>query len=87
MLRIKVLKNHQLQIKTKNWVITYWIKTPVNDSYILRIRVEAEFPKKHFRIIGPNEIFCLCLKSNPTYHLIIIECGIVWDSGKEKFRR
>ena len=35
--------------------------------------------------MGSDEIFCLCLKSNPTY-LRIIEYDIVWDGGKEKFR-
>ena len=50
------------------------------------IRVDAELEKKNFTIIGSDENFCLCLKSNPTYYLRIIEYDIVWDSGKEKFR-
>ena len=47
--------------------------------------MEAELQKKNFRIIGPGENFCLCLKSNPTYYLRIIEYDIVWDSGKKIF--
>ena len=79
------LKNPWLQIKTKNWVITYWIKNTCDRFVHIKDKSRSRVAKKNFRIIGPGEKFCLCLKSNPTYYLRIIEYDIVWDSGKENF--